>query len=363
MTHPLPTEPTSDLYAAADLMEWTAKAFQAAGVHSRDAQQTAQVLLRTSLRGIDTHGVVRVQPYIEKVRSGEVNAAPNTSSYLRDGVLHFDGDGGLGQSVATAAMQAAIEQAHQQPVVTCLLRRSGHLSAIGQFALQAAEQGMIALICQETPPLMALRGSSRPSIGNNPIAFAAPVSGQAPLVFDMATSVVARGNVLDAIREGRPSLPAGWAIGPDGEPTCDPAQAIKGAMLPIAAHKGIGLAMMVQVLAGSLSASTTAQSAATHSAMSSAGNVSAFILVINPELLIGRAAYDAHMHAWIDTYKNASGVDGRYPGERAAEIEAQRARDGIPLARPVVAELIQVGERVGHAFTVAPLQAPHTMKW
>ncbi|WP_052081144.1 Ldh family oxidoreductase [Pseudomonas sp. ML96] len=354
MTHPLPSTPAVVLYAADDLMEWTAKAFQAAGVRPLDAQHTARVLLRTSLRGIDTHGVVRVMPYIEKVRSGEVNAAPNISSQLRDGVLHFDGDGGLGQSVASEAMTAAIEQARSQPVVTCLLRRSGHLSAIGQFALQAAEQGMIALICQETPPLMALRGSSRPSIGNNPIAFAAPVSGQAPLVFDMATSVVARGNVLDAIREGRPSLPEGWAIGPDGEPTCDPAQALKGAMLPIAGHKGIGLAMMVQVLAGSLSASTTAQSAATHAATSSAGNVSAFILVINPDLVIGRDTFDAHMHAWIDTYKNASGAGGRYPGERAAEIEAQRLRDGIPLASQVVAELQKVGESVGHAFTVQP---------
>lgn len=343
---------TISLYAASDLREWTAKAFQATGVRPRDAQHTAEVLLRTSLRGIDTHGVVRVPPYIEKVRSGEVNAAPNTSSQLRDGILHFDGDGGLGQSVASEAMQAAIEHAQQQAVVTCLLRRSGHLSAIGQFALQAAEQGMIALICQETPPLMALRGSSRPSIGNNPIAFAAPVSGGAPLVFDMATSVVARGNVLDAIREGRPSLPPGWAIGPDGEPTCDPAQAIKGAMLPIAGHKGVGLAMMVQVLAGSLSASATAQSAAAHAAMSSAGNVSAFILVINPEWVIGRAAFDEHMHTWIDTYKSASGTDGRYPGERAAEIEAQRSRDGIPLANQVVAELKKVGEMIGQEFDV-----------
>ncbi|MGL4317545.1 MAG: Ldh family oxidoreductase [Pseudomonas sp.] len=355
MTDALPTEPTAALYAAEDLKEWTTKVFQAAGVCSLDAQRTAQVLVRTSLRGIDTHGVVRVQPYIEKVRSGEVNATPKPTSHLRDGILHFDGDGGLGQSVATQALQATIEQAHSQPLVTCLLRRSGHLSAIGQFALQAAEQGMIALICQETPPLMALRGSSRPSIGNNPIAFAAPVRGQAPLVFDMATSVVARGNVLDAIREGRPSLPSGWAIGPDGEPTCDPAQAIKGAMLPIAGHKGIGLAMMVQVLAGSLSASATAQSAAAHSAMSSAGNVSAFILVINPERVIGRAAFDEHMHAWIATYKSASGAAGRYPGERAAEIEAQRSRDGIPLASQVVAELIKTGERIGQPFAARPI--------
>lgn len=350
MTEPL-TAPA--LYPAADLRAWTAAAFAAAGVRAADAEQTARMLVRTNLRGIDTHGMVRVAAYMDKVRSGEVNAIPNPVTETRDGVLFFDGDGGLGQSVATAALHLAVEQAREQAVVTCLIRRSGHLAALGQFALEVAEQGMIALICQETPPLMALRGSLRPSIGNNPIAFAAPVAGAAPLVFDMATSVVARGNVLDAVREGHSSLPEGWAIGPDGEPTTDPAHALKGAMLPIAGHKGVGLAMMVQVLAGSLSASTTAHSASTYSSTGSAGNVSAFAMVINPERMIGRAPFDQHMRAWIDTYKAASGENGRYPGERAADVERRRTSEGIPLGAKIVAELTRVGQLVGCPFDAA----------
>lgn len=349
----MPEPSAPGLYRAADLRAWTAAAFVAAGVRPADAEHTARVLVRTNLRGIDTHGMVRVAAYLDKVRSGEVNATPHPVGEWRDGVLLFDGDGGLGQSVATQALRLAVEQARRQSVVTCLVRRSGHLAALGQFALEVAEQGMIALICQETPPLMALRGAARASIGNNPIAFAAPVAGGAPLVFDMATSVVARGNVLDAVREGRETLPEGWAIGPDGEPTTDPAHALKGAMLPIAGHKGVGLAMMVQVLAGSLSASATAHSAAAHAATSSAGNVSAFAMVINPERVIGRAAFDEHMQAWIETYKAASGENGRYPGERAADVERRRAIEGIPLGDKVVAELAKVGQLVGCPFDAA----------
>src|SRR5262249_39177600 len=148
-----------------------------------------------------------------------------------------------------------------------------------------AREGMVALFCQETPPLMALPGSSRASIGNNPIAFAAPVAGGAPLVFDIATSIVSRGAILQLGRDKKP-VPEGWALGTDGQPTIDPVEALKGAVLPIAGHKGIGLAMMVQVLAGSLTGSRTAESAKSFGAKSSAGNVGAFLVVINPDLVV-----------------------------------------------------------------------------
>jgi LDH2 family malate/lactate/ureidoglycolate dehydrogenase len=173
----------------------------------------------------------------------------------------------------------------------------------------------------------------------------------------MATSVVARGNVLQAIRDRKTTIPEGWAIGADGEPTTDPAQALKGAMLPIAGHKGIGLAMLVQVLAGSLSASHTAQSAATHGASSSAGNISAFLLILNPDLIIGRQAFDAHVAGWLATYLAASGDQGRYPGQRAAECEAQRSAAGIPVSPSIVAELRLAGEKVGYPFDVRPIPA------
>ncbi|NIF22360.1 Ldh family oxidoreductase [Candidatus Pantoea multigeneris] len=349
------SQPSPARYSAEELQHWISQLYQAAGARECDALNTARVLVRTSLRGIDTHGVTRVLIYLEKMQQGEVNPQPDFQCEVRDNVIWFDGDGGLGQSVATEAFTAAVELAQSRPVVTLLLRKSGHLAALGQFALEAAEQGMIAVICQETPPLMALEGSKKPAIGNNPVAFAAPVAGQAPLVFDMATSVVARGNVLQAIKEGRESIPDDWAIGPDGKKTQNPQEAFNGAMLPIAGHKGIGLAMLVQVLAGSLTGSATAASAAQHSSTSSAGNVSAFVLVINPALLLGREAFDQHMLSWLETYLTASGDNARYPGQRAAQCEAERKANGIPVSASVLGELKKAGDLVGLPFDLQPL--------
>ncbi len=333
-------------FVAADaLTRWLGSVFRQCRVIDEDAIATASVLVRTNLRGIDTHGVARAAGYVEKLRSGEVNPRPSPSSEWRNGALFYDADGGLGQSAATAAMQAAISRARNDAVVPCFLRRSGHLAALGMFVLAAAEAGMIALMCQETPPLMAPLGSKRPAIGNNPIAFALPLQDRPPLVFDMATSVVSRGSVLQAARDGVP-IPDSWAIGPDGKRTTDPTTALRGAMLPVGDHKGIGLAMLVQCLAGSLTASDTATSAAAFGSSSSAGNVSAFVLVINPDLLVERAAFTAHSEAWLSTYLDASG-EGRYPGERAAACERQRTDHGVPLSQNVLQELADLGASTG----------------
>jgi len=333
-----------------DLQNWTSSVFQSLQVGKEEADEAARLLIRTNLRGIDTHGVSRVTGYVEKLRSGELNASPRIEKSFRDGMLFLDGDGGLGQVVGTQAVSEAVSRAADTGVVTCFIRRSGHLAAIGQFVLEAAERGMVAVICQETPPLMALKGSSRPAIGNNPIAFACPVKNKPPLVFDMATSVVARGNLIQAISDGKETIPDGWAIGPDGEGTLDPQRALQGAMLPVAGHKGIGLAMMVQVLAGSLTGSMTADSAASHGATSSAGNVSAFLMVMNPARIVGQDAFDNHVERWIATYVSASGEQGRYPGQRAAEYETRRKTAGIPIPSSTLGQLKKVGKSVGVAF-------------
>jgi LDH2 family malate/lactate/ureidoglycolate dehydrogenase len=175
------------------------------------------------------------------------------------------------------------------------------------------------------------------------------------LVFDMATSVVARGNLIQAISDGDTTIPDGWAIGPDGKPTNNPHHALKGAMLPVAGHKGVGLSMMVQILAGSLTASMTADSAKTRGATSSAGNVSAFLMVINPSLVVGKAAFDTHVEKWVSTYLSAGGKEARYPGQRAGEMEAQRTISGIPIPSSTLNDLRKAGASVGVQFDLSPI--------
>ncbi|MEJ8822765.1 Ldh family oxidoreductase [Variovorax humicola] len=351
MNKTVPAQPTR--FSHAELLEWTAAVFANAGIAEDAALTAAGVLVRTSLRGIDTHGLSRLPLYLEKVAAGEVNARPHLQSEMRDGIMHCDGDGGLGQVVIPFALEQMLLAARSCALVACRVRSTGHLGALGTLVLPAAEQGFLAILCQRTPPIMAMPGSIGPAIGNNPIAFACPVEGRAPLVFDMAHSVVARGYVVQAVREGRDTIPGDWALGPDGAPTSDPAMALRGAMQPVAGHKGMGLAMLVECLAGSLNGVMPQEDLPVGSSKGSASNVSAFLIVINPALAIGEHAFKESVNAWLRTYLQASGQDARYPGQRQGACEALRRREGIPVPDGLLTELRAAGRAARNPFDLA----------
>ncbi|HTH95800.1 MAG TPA: Ldh family oxidoreductase [Stellaceae bacterium] len=313
---------------------WIGQVFRACGVPARDADRVAGILLRTSLRGIDTHGVTRVRSYVEKLQSGAINPTPKLSATSRNGMLVCEVDQGLGQIAMPWAMAQAMTGARKQACQPFLVRGTGHLDAIGMFVLEAAEAGMVALIAKTTPPLMAPVGGRRAAIGNNPLAFAMPLAGAPPLVFDAAMSMVGRSKLHAAARDGK-ALGEQWAIGPDGAVTCDATSGLEGALLPIGGHKGIGLAMMIQCLAGSLGASVPAGTGG-------ADETGLFGLVINPALIHGRVAFEAESAAWLATYLDAAGPEARYPGARAAACEAERLQAGLPLAPNIIADLQHV---------------------
>lgn len=333
-------------FAAEELSAWVGAILEEVGLPADDARLAGRCLVRANLRGTDTHGVMRVPAYVDSIGTGRVNPRPRPVTREVGGLLHYDGDNGLGHAQGPHAMAQAIAalSAPTAPgFLPGVLTRVGHLGAIGVLALAAAEAGLVALVCQQSLPFMALPGATSPAIGNNPIAFACPLPGRSPLVFDTATSVVSRGGVLDAQRTGRP-IPPGWAIGPDGEPTTDPATALAGSLLPMSGHKGIGLAMIVQCLAGSLGAALESQPS---------GALGAFVLLVDPDALGGAGNFHADMSGWLDRFLAVSGDSGRYPGERAAACEQRRAARGIPLSPAVVAELRAVSESVGLAFVSA----------
>ncbi|HMR29896.1 MAG TPA: Ldh family oxidoreductase [Geminicoccaceae bacterium] len=335
--------PNSRLVDSRTLQDWCNAIFAAAGMPAGDARTAAEVLVRTSLRGVDTHGVSRAPLYAEALLAGTSNPKPDHGGEYRDGILHYRGDRGLGQVIGAAATRQAIGIAREVPVVTCLMQQCGHLAALGAYVLLAAEEGMFALIGQATTPLMGLPGWKGRGMGNNPLAFATPVPGKPPLVFDMASSVVARGHLREAVRE-KVSIPEGWAIGPDGEPTTDPEVGMAGAVLPFGGYKGLGVAMLVQCLAGSLIGNSATMANAGGSEMG------AFLLVINPKLAVGDG-YATDVAVWFDRYMAAAGPDGRYPGRRAAESEVERRRDGIPVAPGSWEQMRAISERLGVPLT------------
>lgn len=331
--------------SAAHATRWIGDALCAAGVGSEDASAIAAVLVRASLRGVDTHGISRLPQYIEGIRDGTIIAAPARRVETHEGVLHVHGGGGIGQLTGIVATDAAIAVAREKAVVACAIHEAGHLGALGLYVLRAAERGLVGFICQATPPLMSLAGFKGRAIGNNPLAFATPVASDVPLVFDMASSLAAKGRVRQAIREGTP-IGDDWAIDPQGNPTTDPQAAWDGAMLPVGGHKGLGLAMMVQVLAASLVGS----SAGLLDEGRAFSQMSAFMLLIDPDKA-SLGGFEADMTVWLDHYLHVADSGGRYPGQGAARIEAERHQSGIPFPSGLAGQFDAVAE----ALDIAPL--------
>lgn len=334
------TDPDAVRVDFSGLQAWAAAMLVRAGAAAPAAYDGARLLVRTSLRGVDTHGIARLPQYIGNLKCGIYNTGAAPAVREVHGSLHCDGDAGLGQHVGMVALQAAMRRCASQAVVGCTIRNSGHMAALGVIVLEAAEGGFVAVLMQRTSPIMALEGFRGRAIGNNPLAFAMPVADGVPLVFDMAMSHVARGNVVAANREGRPAIPEGWAVDEEGTPTTDIAQALRGAMLPMAGHKGVGLAMLVECLAGSLTGA-------------GGDETGAFLFVANPALLVGRQAFDAGVQQWLGSYRKSAGASGRYPGERQARSEAERTVHGIPLARGLHHELVALGQRLAVPFPEA----------
>lgn len=333
--------------SATRLTGWVAAVLQHAGVGPEHAALASGAMVRTELRGVATHGLTRLASYLEKLRSGEVNPAPDISVRRSPGICTIDADGALGQVAALIAIQEGLAMLETEVSVICRIRDCGHLGALGHYALLAAERGHIALVFQRTPPLMALPGYAGRTVGNNPIAFGCPVPGAAPLVFDMACSVAARGHILQAAREGR-DIPPDWALDGAGNPTTTADAALEGALLPTAAHKGMGLAIMAECLAGALAgAEPESRQKMQHTPRSgAAGGQSTLIWLVNPQRA-GSASFADYMREWAAGFQQRGGAQARLPGERAAACEQAALADGLRIPETLAHELQAIGQAAG----------------
>ncbi len=320
------------------------------------AEASAARIVRSDLRGWRTHGLERLPSYVDMLDEGVINARPRMSHAWQGGAFVFEADGALGHVAAPQIIALGLEGLATSASVLAVVRDIGHLGSLGIHALAAAEAGVFCLLGQQAPAVLAMPGFHRAAIGNNPIAFGCPVAGSEPIVFDMACSTAARGHVLRAAREGRP-IPEGWALDETGTPTTDARRALRGAMLPAGGHKGMGIAMLVEILAAGLSA--TPQSLARPRPQVREGGGSArtgaFFWFVDPRACAGEA-FDAAMAQWIGYYR-ASG-DARLPGERGAALERSAHDAGISYSETALHALRALGERVGVPFPLPLYSGP-----
>jgi LDH2 family malate/lactate/ureidoglycolate dehydrogenase len=236
-----------------DLSSFVSAIFEAAGVDQRVARTVAASLVDADLEGVTSHGVMLVPMYVERIRAGSVDPGASPRTAVDSGAIAvLDAQNGLGQVSGDQAIGLAVTKAKQFGIGAVAVRQAFHFGMARRYALAAAEAGCVGIVSCNTRPLMPAPGGAERLVGNNPIAIALPVGDDIPLVLDIALSEAAMGKIRMAEQTGHP-IPKTWATNAAGEPTTDPAEAISGMLLPAGAHKGFGLAFMLDLLSGLLS--------------------------------------------------------------------------------------------------------------
>jgi LDH2 family malate/lactate/ureidoglycolate dehydrogenase len=327
------------------------------GLPADQVEAGTDVLVRTTLRGVASHGLHALAQYTKQLREGGADPAALPEVIAdRGGVLSVDAHAGLGPASAATITALGIERARANGSAILTVRNANHFGAAGHFALMCAEAGCIGMVMANTPPIMAVSGSRSRSIGNSPLGFGAPRAGTTPYVLDIAMSRVAGGKIRLALREGE-QVPLGWILDPEGNPTTDPADFFerRGALLPMEGHKGYGLSLMVETLAGALSGAAMLADVGnwlyTPDVPSGTGYFMMIIDVSPASIFADAPARIAEMCATITGAPRAPGVDRiLIPGDLEAELEAAALAGGQPFGAAEWASLQALADEVGFAL-------------
>jgi ureidoglycolate dehydrogenase (NAD+) len=246
-------QPTTGLVSKERLTALTVDALCALGLNQRDATDAASILVLADLFGLSTHGTSRIESYGERLRIGGINPTPSINAeQVAPAMYRLDGDNGVGPLVGFRALEVAMDAARTNGIACVFVRGSNHFGPVSPYSYIAAQQGFASIIGSNATTTIAPWGGTDARLGNSPVGFGVPNPGGRPVLLDMAISVVARAKIRNALKRGE-SIPSTWATDQQGKPTTDPKAALDGFLLPIGGHKGYGLALIVDLLAGMLS--------------------------------------------------------------------------------------------------------------
>ncbi|MEE8517390.1 MAG: Ldh family oxidoreductase [Alphaproteobacteria bacterium] len=338
---------------AGNLKTFVTDIFVAKAMLPADAGIVADVLVWAQLRGIDSHGVIRVPRYLGFIDQGNLDAKA-VPEIIRDMPAAFvmAAHKAAGPVAMTSAMEHAIVSARTNGVAMGVVGQTTHTGPIGYYALRAAEAGLIGLVLASGPPNMAYFGARVPSLHTAPVAIAVPAHEGRPLLLDMASAVVSLGKVRHALDAGR-AIPEGWALTKDGRPTTDPAEA--AIQLPLGGPKGSGLSLMIECLTGML-AGVPILTAMLPPEGKRSHVQNGLVMAIDIEAFMDGDAYRREVDRLVQTLKalpRADGVDDiLMPGERGARMALDRCRDGIPVVAKTWDRVTKLAQELG----VAPPQ-------
>ena len=304
------------------------QSFRMLGISDESGRIISDTILFANKRGVATHGIGRLPLYIKKIQAGHLNPKDEIETVMDTrAVAVIDAHNCMGQVAAYKALKLAISKAQQYGISAVGVRNSNNFGTAGFFGDLAARAGMAAMIYANAAPAIAPTGGTKKIFGTNPICYAFPgEEGADPVLLDMATTVVARGKIRLAAKNGE-RIPLDWAIGPDGAPTDNPDEALKGSLLPIAGYKGYGLSMFVDLLAGLLTSSAHAGGVKTLGKMDEdSGNGHLFILIDTMNFL-KREDLNKEMKSFREKVKQCGPEDKIYmPGEKEYSFRTKNPR-------------------------------------
>jgi LDH2 family malate/lactate/ureidoglycolate dehydrogenase len=325
------------------------------GVQPHDAGILADALIDADLQGISTHGISRLNIYLQRIEKGLI-ASKVELAVERDGgsILALDAGNGIGQVQAVKALNLLEPLAMKNGVAAATIRNSQHFGALSYYCNRAADKGMILLAMTNCEPAMSPEGGYQPFFGTNPIAASFPTGKEFNVKVDLATSVVARGNII-AAQKKKQAIPENWALDRHGEPTTDPQEALLGTVLTMAGHKGYALALMVEVFSSVLSgASIGPDIGSMYKDMDRKQGVGHFFCLFNIAAFLDLSEFKERIDETIDRIKNSKRRPGveeiLVPGERSAKNAKVNSVQGIAVSDETLAELQQWCMRLNVPF-------------
>jgi LDH2 family malate/lactate/ureidoglycolate dehydrogenase len=355
------------IYRSEDVRDFVERFFQKLNVSHDDAKIAADVLLSADLRGVDSHGIIRLNTYYgSRLRQRLIDPTSPVSVLNETATtLALNGGNGLGQVVGYTAMQRCIEKARQSGVAMVTVRNSNHYGIAGYFAMMALPQDMIGISFTNSQPLVAPTYGRTPFLGTNPIAVAVPAGQELPYVLDMATSIVPIGRVT-VNRDAGIEIPEGWGIDEKGTLTTDPNEVLQGgALMPLGGpdflrgYKGYGLSLLVDIFSGVLSGAAFGPHVGRPNAARPTADVGHFFAAVRVDAFRPVEEFKQSMDTYIQELKTApkaAGHDRIYiHGEKEFERSARYQRDGMPIMVATVQSLSKIGDEVGVPFDCPPL--------
>lgn len=324
--------------------------FAGCGMSDSDASLLADSLVQADLRGIHSHGVLRIPDYVAKLTREGVNPRGRPRVVSRTGgAIVVDGDNAMGQIAGAFAMRRAIERARETGVAAAAVRGSNHAGAMDYYVRLAVDEDMIGLATTNALPTMAPWGGVDKVIGLNPVGIGVP-SGEGALVLDTALGATAHGKIRVFHQKGQP-IPGDWAFDREGRPTTDPGAALDGLIQPIGGYKGLGLAVCMGILSSLLSGAGYGNESGNLEDGAIAGADGQFYLAIDVASFEELGRFRSRVDAVVDEIRTARRADGttaiHAPGDLESLTAARNREAGIPLNDTTLADIREAAASLG----------------